>query len=233
MPVVVVTGASHGIGQAVAEAFAGVEDARLVLMARTDEKLERVAVRCRERGGEALVLPCDVTDEKAVFEAAGRVLEEWDAPDVVVNNAGVFFPGSFGEISIADFREQVEVNLTSAFIVTKAFLGGMRDRQKGHFFFMGSVASTKGYPGGAAYAAAKHGLRGLARTLREETKEEGIRITTLLPGATYTPSWEGAGLPEERFMPPDDVASAVVDAFRLSRRSVVEEILLRPQLGDI
>jgi short-subunit dehydrogenase len=117
--------------------------------------------------------------------------------------------------------------------VTQAFLDAMLERGKGHFFFMGSVASIRAYPGGVAYCAAKHGLLGLARVVREELKGEGLRVTTLLPGATYTPSWEGSELPEDRFMPPEDIAQTVVDAWQLSSRSVVEEILLRPQEGDV
>jgi len=118
-------------------------------------------------------------------------------------------------------------------MVTQAFLATMRQQQRGTIFFMGSVASLQGYPRGAAYAAAKHGLLGLARTLREETKADGLRITTVFPGATLTPSWDGFDGPAERLMPPEDVAQALVDVYQLSDRSVVEELLLRPQLGDL
>jgi short-subunit dehydrogenase len=98
---------------------------------------------------------------------------------------------------------------------------------------MASVASIQAYPGNAGYCAAKHGLRGFARVVREETKDEGIRVTTVIPGATRTPTWEGTELPDERFMAAEDVAQAVVDATGLSPRTVVEELLLRPQEGDV
>ena len=231
--VVVITGASQGIGAAVAEAFAGEAGARLVLVARSEGMLEAVAERCQARGAEALVQPCDVTDEAAVEAMAEAVLMRWGAPDVLVNNAGLFRPGSVREMTAATFRAQVEVNLTSAFLVTRAFLEPMIARGQGHLFFMASVASIRGYPGGAAYCAGKHGLLGLARVVREETKPHGLRVTTLLAGATFTPSWEGTDLPETRFMPPEDVAEALVSAYRLTGRSVVEEILIRPQLGDV
>lgn len=233
MPLVVVTGASHGIGRAVAVAFAGEPDTRLALVSRNKSLLEETRALCRERGAEADYFLCDVTDDEAVAALAETIRESWGVPDVLVNNAGLFEPGPVSDTSIDTFRKQVDVNLTSAFTVTKSFLDSMVERRSGHVFFMCSVASIKGYPGGAAYCAAKHGLLGLARALREETKENGLRVTALIPGATFTRSWEGAGFPEERFMPVEDVAAALLSAFRMSERSVVEEILLRPQLGDV
>ncbi|MEM8599677.1 MAG: SDR family oxidoreductase [Bacteroidota bacterium] len=235
---IVVTGASQGIGAAIAEGFAGEANAtpsgvRLALLARSRSKLEAVAARCRARGAEAEAFVCDVTDEDAVARTVAAVQERFGGADVLVNNAGQFQPGALLDTDAAAFRQQVEVNLTSAFLVTHAFLPAMAARGRGHVFFMASVASLQAYPGGAAYCAAKHGLLGLARVVREETKPLGLRVTTLLPGATFTPSWDGSGLPPDRLMPPEDIAHAVVDAWRLSDRTVVEELVLRPQLGDL
>ncbi len=232
-PLVLVTGASQGIGAAVARAFAQMPDARIVLTARTRAKLNAVADDCRSAGAQAFVYPCDLTDDAATARMVAQVIDEVGVPDVVVNNAGLFVPASLADTDVATFRSQVDVNLTSAFVVTKAVLPAMTKRGSGHVFFMASVASIKGYAGGVAYCAAKHGLLGLARVVREETKAHGVRVTTLLPGAVRTPSWEGTDLPDERFMSPDDIAATVVDAYRLSDRTVMEEIVLRPQLGDI
>ncbi len=233
MPTIVVTGASQGIGQAIAEAFAQEPEARLALVARSQDKLDAVAVQCRACGAEAAVFPCDVTDDAAVHRTAAAILARWGAPDVLVNNAGFFQPGAVRETTAELFRRQVAVNLTSAFVVTQAFLEAMVAQGRGHLFYMASVASIRAYEGAAGYCAAKHGLLGLARVVREETKALGLRVTTLLPGATLTPSWGDVDLPEERFMPPVDIARALVDIYHLSDRTVVEEILLRPQLGDI
>ena len=161
------------------------------------------------------------------------VKTQWGVPDILINNAGLFQPGNLLDMDPASFREQMDVNLTSAFLVTRAFLPDLVAQGRGSLFFMASVASIRAYAGGAAYCAAKHGLLGLARCVREETKDSGIRVTTLLPGATFTPSWEGVDLPEERFMPASDIAQAVVDVYKLTDRTVVEEIILRPQLGDL
>lgn len=180
-----------------------------------------------------MVVPTDVTDDAAVADMAETVQTDCGTPDVLVNNAGMFTYAPLDELTMEGFREQIDVNLTGSFAVTQAFLPAMRDRGEGHLFYMASVASIKAYPGNAGYCAAKHGVRGLARVVREETKDEGLRVTTVIPGATHTPTWEGVDLPEERFMPPEDVAQSVVDAYHLSDRTVMEELLLRPQEGDV
>jgi NAD(P)-dependent dehydrogenase (short-subunit alcohol dehydrogenase family) len=230
---VVVTGASQGIGRAVAIAFAEEPGARLALISRNTDAMEETAAACRDRGGEARLFPCDVTDEAAV-ERTARDIGEWMGDvDVLVNNAGAFTPGPLVDTTPAAFREQIDANLTSSFLVTRAFLPGMLAAGRGHLFYMGSVASIRAYPGSVAYCAAKHGVLGLARVVREETRDRGLRVTTVLPGATFTPSWAGTELPEERFMPAEDVAAAVLGVWRLSDRSVVEELLIRPQEGDV
>ncbi len=233
MPIIVITGASQGIGRATAEAFAAEPLAQIALLARNVDNLNEVAAACEAKEADALVVPCDVSSEDDVRSAHQVVVDTWGIPDVVVNNAGVFQPGTLLDLDAASFQQQIDVNLTSAFLVTRAFLKGMVERGSGMLFYMASVASIRAYAGGAAYCAAKHGLLGLARCVREETREKGIRVTTLLPGATFTPSWEGVDLPEERFMPASDIADAVLDIYRLSDRTVVEEILLRPQRGDL
>lgn len=232
-PTVVVTGASQGLGEAIALAFARRAPCTLALVARNAEKLERVAEHVRTLGAQALAIPCDVTQPDAVSHMAEQVLAWAGSVEVVVNNAGSFQPGLLTELSVEQFTTQLHANLTSAFLVSQVFLPSMLERKHGHLFFMASIASLKGYPNGAAYCAAKHGLLGLARTLREETKSKGIRVTTLMPGAARTPSWDGTSEPDNRFMAPEDIADALVGIFDLSPRTVVEEIVLRPQLGDL
>lgn len=232
---VVVTGASQGIGQAVAQAFAARwgTGVRLALVARSPARLAAVAAACDAHGASARPFPADVTDDEAVEAMAEAVLAWGGAPAVLVNNAGAFEPGGVRTLTPATFRRQIEVNLTSAFLVTRAFLPAMTAAESGRILFMGSVASVQGYPGGTAYGAAKHGLLGLARSLREEVRDSGIGVTTLLPGATRTPTWDGAGVPDERLMPADDIAQLCVGVADLSPRTVVEELLVRPHQGDL
>lgn len=231
---IVITGASQGIGAAVARAWAkAFEGSRLSLIARSEEKLNNLVVECADLGSEAYSIPCDLTIPSALKLACDALLEKFGTPSVLVNNAGVFAPGGITDTSFELFDDQIRINLTSAFQMTSLLLPHMLAAGKGHVFFMASVASLKGYPGSIAYCTAKHGLLGLARTIREETRNKGIRVTSLLPGATKTPAWGDIDIPEERFMPAEDIADALISVYQMSDRTVVEEMTLRPQLGDI
>ena len=206
---------------------------RLALVARQVGHLRTVARACGRLGAEAEVFPCDVTDEAAVAALAVAVRRRFRGVDVLVNNAGVFAGAPFAELGVADFDRIIAANLRSAFLVTRAFLPGMLRRKRGDVFFMSSIAGRGAYPNGAAYCAAKFGVSGLAQVLRAETKGTGVRVCCVYPGATWTPSWAASGFKPERMMPAADVARAFVDAYRLSRRTVVEEIILRPEQGDV
>ena len=124
----------------------------------------------------------------------------------------------------------MDTNLYSAYYLTQEILPLMLPHKSGNVFNMCSIASFMPY---GAYAVSKHAMLGFSKVLREEMKDKGIRVTAIMPGATYTPSWEGSPLPEERFMKAEDVAEAIWGCYNLSPRTVVEEIILRPQLGDI
>jgi Short-chain alcohol dehydrogenase of unknown specificity len=233
-PVVLITGASQGIGAEIGRVFAReVKGVPLALVARSREKLAAVAEACRGLGAEAEVLECDVTDERAVAEMAAGVAGRFGAVDVLVNNAGAFKPEPFLRSSAETFDEMIRVNLRSAFLVTRAVVPGMVERGSGDVFFMSSIAGLGAYPDSAAYCAAKFGVTGLAKVLRAETKGTGVRVCCVHPGATWTPSWSESGVAEERIMPAADVAQAFFDVYRMTRRTVVEEIVLRPAAGDV
>jgi hypothetical protein len=153
--------------------------------------------------------------------------------DVLVNNAGYFVPGQLADEAEGALESMLAANVLSAYHTTRGLLGGMKSRKSGHIFNMCSIASIKAYPNGGSYAISKFALLGFSKVLREETKHAGIRVTAILPGATRTASWDGVELPDDRFMKTEDVANAVWAAYALSGRSVVEEMLIRPQLGDL
>lgn len=233
-PIVLITGASQGIGEAIAKVFAAeVRGVRLALVARNKKNLEKVAKACLRLGAAAEVFPCDVADEAAVRVLASAVTRRFGAPDVLINNAGKFFAAPFLAMTVADFDRTLSANLRSVFLVTREFAPGMVRRGRGDIFIMSSIAGRAAHPGGAAYSAAKFGVSGLSQVIRAELKNEGIRVCCVYPGATRTPSWDGSGVPAGRMMPAGDVARAFLDIYRLTRKTVVEEIVLRPQRGDV
>jgi short-subunit dehydrogenase len=232
-PLIVVTGASQGIGAALARVFAGKMACRLALVARNEANLKMVADEFRGLGADVSIFCCDVSNAEAVAEMAEAVQAECGVVDVLINNAGSFQPSSFLDLSVEGFDEMINANLRSLFLVSKAFVPAMVERKMGHIFVMSSVAGLSDYPMGAGYCAAKFGVTGLAKVMRAELRESGVRVTIVYPGATYTPSWDGSGVPEERMMPATDVARSFYDAYQMSQSTVIEEIVLRPQLGDI
>ena len=182
---------------------------------------------------EILGHAADMSVKEDVKEFAAIISENWEQVDVLINNAGVFIPGPMTEPSAETedaFELMMNTNLYSAYYMTQALLPLMLPHQSGHIFNMCSIASIMPY---GAYAVSKHAMLGFSRVLREELKTKGIRVTAVMPGATYTASWEGSDIPEERFMKATDIAEAVWGCYQLSPQTVVEELILRPQLGDI
>jgi short-subunit dehydrogenase len=233
-PVVVITGASQGIGAAIARAFASeIKAVNLALVARDSANLTKVAQSCSDRGANPGVFPCDVADEAAVSALEVAVRKRFGAVDVLINNAGKYVGAPFLETTVADFDRMLATNLRSLFLVSRAFAPGMIRRRRGDIFNMGSIAGISALPGASAYSAAKFGVAGLSKAMRAEFRDKGVRVCCVHPGATVSPSWKGSGVPSGRMMPAEDVAAAFVSLYRMSRRTVVEEVVLRPQLGDL
>jgi short-subunit dehydrogenase len=228
-----VTGASQGIGAKIAERLAAEPDFRLALVARNQSKLESVAESCRKRGAEVKVYASDLRVEREVAQMTQLVQRDFGTPDLLVNNAGHFVRSALLEMDHAAFQSVMDSNLTSAFLVTRHFIEEMQARKTGTIFFMGSVASQRAYPQSGAYCVAKHALLGLSRAFRAATLDSGLRITALMPGATESPSWQPEEQVGNRLMPAEDVARAVLEIYKLSDRTVVEEIVLRPLGGDL
>lgn len=233
-PIVLVTGASQGIGAAIAQVFAReVPGVKLALVARNLKNLAAVARSCAKAGATVEIFGCDVADETSVANMAAGVAKRFGTVDVLINNAGRFVGAPFLTMTAAGFDEMIAGNLRSVFLVSRAIVPAMAQRGRGDVFNMSSIAGLIAYPGNAGYCAAKFGVSGLSKVMRAELKEQGVRVCCVYPGATATPSWKGSGVSEGRMMPSEDVARAFLDIYRLSRRTVVEEIVLRPQLGDL
>lgn len=231
---IVVTGGTKGIGLAVLERFAAA-GFDLVFCARKEPDGQAVKGGLQTRFPSARIFfkAADLSDKEQVSGFVDFIKTSTPSVDVLVNNAGVFIPGSILEEEEGVLERMIASNLYSAYRLTRALGVDMKNNRSGHIFNICSTASITPYVNGGSYGISKFALLGMTRTLREELKPFGVRVTAILPGATHTASWEGSGLPEERFMKPQDVAESVFGAWSLSERAVVEEILIRPQLGDI
>jgi short-subunit dehydrogenase len=169
----------------------------------------------------------------AVKEFAAWILEQSNAVDILVNNAGIFMPGNVHDEREGLLEEIMQVNLLAPYHLTRALLPAMIKRKKGHVFNIASIAALKAYPGGGSYGISKFALDGFSKNLRDEMKPHGIKVTVVYPGATYTDSWKNSGIGPDRFMQVEDIAQMIVTASQLSAPSCVEEIVIRPQLGDL
>ncbi|MCS6930311.1 MAG: SDR family oxidoreductase [Saprospiraceae bacterium] len=233
-PVAVVSGATKGLGRAIAERFAqaGFD---LAVCARTKADLEAMQGYWVEHypSQTLLTVPADLSQRAEVQHFANTVCSRWKRIDVLVNNAGIFRPGRICDEPEKTLEFLIEVNLYSAYHLTRALLPLMLPHQRGHIFNICSIASILAYPNGGSYTISKFALLGFSKALREELKPYGIRVTAILPGATWSDSWRGVDLPTERLMQADDIARLVWSAYELSPSAVVEEIVVRPQLGDL
>lgn len=229
----VVTGGTKGIGRAILEKFAS-NGFDVATCSRKEAELNDLKAQVeKELGVKVYTSTADLSDKDQVTRFSEFVKRLGIPVDVLVNNAGYFVPGEILSEEDGTLEGMLAANLFSAYYLTRSIGTAMKARRLGHIFNMCSIASIKAYPNGGSYAIVKHALLGFSKVLREELKQHGVRVTAVLPGATRTASWDGVDLPEERFMKPEDVADAVYGAYALSTRSVVEEILIRPQLGDI
>jgi len=228
--VAVVTGASRGIGLAVAEALADA-GCRLALGARF---LDQRQLRKLEQKLGALTYSCDVRDEHSIREFFAAVKRRFGRVDVLINNAGIAGPSrNVPELSPADWREIIETNLTGMFLVTRAALPLMK---RGASIVNNlSVSAKRVFTGMAAYNAAKHGAAGFTNTLREELRQQGIRVIGIYPGPTDTAIWEQfwPEAPRRRMMSPETVARAVVFAVSLPPEATIEDLVISPTGGAL
>jgi short-subunit dehydrogenase len=231
---IVVTGGSKGIGRAILDKFAA-NEFDIVTCSRNQSELDvlKREFESRYAGIQVHTFAADMA-VKVQVEAFNKFVNSLNRQvDVLVNNAGYFLPGEISTEPEGTLESMINANLYSAYYTTRGLVQRMKHRKSGHIFNICSIASIKAYSNGGSYAISKFAMLGFSKCLREELKTDNIRVTALMPGATKTRSWEGADLPDERFMKIEDVADTVYAAYALSERSVVEEIIIRPQLGDI
>ena len=230
--VVVVTGASKGIGKAIASAFAAA-GAKVVLAARTRETLEQVAAELRESGAEAMAVPTDVTDVDAVQRLIEQALTAYQRVDILVNNAGIGYFGPVVDFAPDDWDTVLNSNLKAVYLCAKYALPPMLVQGSGQIINVLSIAAKVAFEASAAYCAAKAGALALTKVLAAEVRQQKIRVTAVLPGSVHTPFWDD--IPEhpdfEQMLKPEHVADTVVSVCQQPLGMVTEEIVVMPPLG--
>ncbi len=229
---VVITGASKGIGKAIAGIFAA-NGHHLFLCSRNEAALYKTMEELQTQYPTVTIKGKAFDLSKHAKEFGGWILEQGIDTDVLVNNAGLFEPGSVYNEPEGLLENQLATNLYSAYHLTRALLPGMMKRKGGHIFNICSIASLHAYKNGGAYSISKFAMDGFSKNLREEMKQHGIKVTAIYPGAVLTDAWGNFDNSNHRIMEAGDIAQMVYAASQLSAGACVEEIIIRPQLGDL
>lgn len=224
MNVAVVSGGTKGIGRAIAELLLA-NDFKVYISARN---------KSTDFVHDNLVqFKADLSKKEDVRSFAAYVRQNEQHIDILVNNVGVFLPGSLIDEEEGSFETQINTNLASTYHLTRASIGHIRKSEKPYIFNICSTASITPYMNGGSYCISKYAQLGFTKVLREELKADRIKVSAVMPGATLTNSWAGSDLPAERFSEPKSVAQLIWAAYQLPDSTVMEEILMRPMDGDI
>ncbi len=230
----VISGATKGIGKAIVLHFAKA-GWNIAFCARNEPEVHafqnELIQAFPQQKFDAKAVDC--ADKYALQNWASSLIKDFGAIDVLINNAGVYLPGEVSTEADGVLESQLQTNLMSAYHLTRFLLPQMLLQGKAHIFNMCSIASLQAYPGGGSYSISKYALLGFSDNLRLELKEKNIKVTAVLPGATWSNSWSESGVNPERIMEAEDIAKMIFQCTQLSDSAVVERIVLRPQLGDL
>lgn len=231
--VAIVTGGTKGIGKAIIEKLSS-EGFDIATCSRNQDQLKDLKDEVEDKfGNKVYIQKVDVSDKKTLRDFASNILKWNDDIQILVNNAGVFIPGKVTEEEDGSLEMMMSINTFSAYYLSRYILDSMKGKKGAYIFNICSTASVMPYVNGGSYCISKHAMLGFSKVLREELKEENIRVSAIMPGATYTSSWEGVDLPKSRFIKSEDIAETIWSAYSLSENTVIEELIVRPQLGDI
>ncbi|MFN2438855.1 MAG: SDR family oxidoreductase [Chitinophagaceae bacterium] len=230
----VITGASRGMGKVTAKIFA-THGYNLYLTARTESTLLQTVEELKNEFPNITIdaKPFDLGKKQQAQLFGEWVVDTVDLIDVLVNNTGTFVPGNISDEPDGALENMLGVNLFSAYHVTRTMLPKMIAQKSGHIFTICSIASLAAYPNGGAYSISKYALLGFTKNLRKELMPHNVKVTAIIPGAVYTDSWKSSGVSEDRIMEAEDIATLIYTVSRLSPQATVEEIVVRPQLGDL
>jgi len=230
---IVITGGSKGMGKAMAEKFAAAKN-NIFICSRNQQQLAETAKELNKKyEGRVEYFHADLSKKNQVLGFANWLTEKSLQTDILINNAGQFVPGSIYNEPEGNLDQMIGINLYSAYHLTRALLPQMIKNKSGHIFNICSIAALKAYDNGGSYSISKYALMGFSKNLREEMKPFNIKVTAVYPGAVFTSSWEGADIRPGRIMEADDIANLVFAASVLSPQACVEELVVRPLLGDL
>jgi short-subunit dehydrogenase len=231
---IVITGASRGLGFSMAEAFA-VDGHDLFLTSQNEVKLYYALESLVSRFPDQVIKakPFDLALKQEAMDFGKWVLGLGVVPDILINNAGTFEPGQICDEPDGQLENMLNVNLLSAYHITRILAPAMKERKSGHIFNISSIAALKAYPNGGSYSISKFALSGFSKNLREELKPFSVKVTCIYSGAVYTDSWSGSDVKPGRIMKPADIADMVVQISKLSPQALVEDIVIRPLAGDL
>lgn len=230
---IVITGASKGMGKAMAKKFASAKN-NIFICSRNKKELADTANELSKNSGTTVkYFATDLSDKNDVVKFTKWISDQNIQIDILINNAGQFIPGSIYNEEEGTLEKMININLFSAYHLTRALLPAMMKKKSGHIFNICSIAALKAYGNGGSYSISKYALMGFSKNLREEMKPYNIKVTAVYPGAVYTSSWEGSDVPPSRIMEVNDIAEMVYSASLLSPQACVEDIIIRPLLGDL
>lgn len=230
----IITGATKGIGKAIATLFLekGVD---IAINSRNQGDLEALKSTFEQQfpDRQILIKATDVSKKDEVYAFGDYVKSQWPNIDILINNAGLYVAGQIHTEDDEVLENQIATNLYSAVRLSKSIVPSMLAKKSGTIVNISSIAGIMSYPNSGSYSVSKFALQGFSKVLRDELKDKGIRVVSVLPGATWSNAWSGVDLPKERLMQANDIALTVWNAIQLSESAVIEEIILRPQLGDL
>ncbi|WP_406823877.1 SDR family oxidoreductase [Pedobacter sp. KACC 23697] len=223
----VITGATKGIGKAIATKLAknGYE---VVLVARGLDDLNKLREELTAYWNVIFTHPADFSVKEEVYAFLNSNAINFDDVDVLINNVGIFLPGSMLDEDDETFEKQQHLNINASYYLSKFFGKKMRSARRGHIFNICSVAGKAPVKNGGSYSVTKAAMLSLNHVLRQELAPHHVKVTAFLPGATKTSSWEGTTIPDEKFVQPEDIAETLFTILSLSEGVNVDEVLITP-----
>ena len=238
---ILITGATRGIGKAMGLRFAR-EGANIVIAAKSVEENPKLggtiytaAAEMEAAGGKALAVPCDIRFEDQIQNVIDKTVAKFGGIDILINNASAISLTATEQTESKRFDLMYTINVRGTFLVTKACVPFLRKGNNPHILTLSPPLNLdpKWFAHHVAYTVSKYALYGFTKCLREDLMTKGIKVTAVIPGSTLTASWQGTTFPADRFIQPEDVASAIYNAYSLSSGACMDEIIIRPQLGTL